>query len=554
MRIHPFAALLFLWLPWGNAAAEVGDVLLATDHPQYPGEGVFQTPQSCVAWATRNAATEHERSLAIFQWLLTHQWHLHSPQEWCQPGRRPGSDQQDYEMVVYDANRGRFSYGYGLCGTVHAWNEAYWKAAGYQARRRAFPGHTNSEVFVDGDWRMFDTDMAGVVLNRDGSFAGYDEIIADLSLLHRDQAGLPRYPFAWPADFETMEAGWQKIASGGHWYKLYHGGYAAQPGVVHLRSGETFTRYAHPNAFGDASRRRFWHQQKDGPYRLWTFANSQQPFHQQDQSNCRGRASYGNAVFDYRPDLTESSCLEGTVEHHPSLKITPQGLRNSGDHAAAIVFHHFSPYVICGDPVDDQDPMQHPATDGLVVEGQVAGQVNLQLSPDQGQTWQDLGNHSDSFRLDCTDRVKGRYGWWLKITFPPQPTAAVLNKLRLVTTGQMCQTIYPRLKPMGCQVTYRSAGKAVVPILPRLEREQATLEFCEQRQFRSANLNFVGRDSEQRFAYRVAGPQPGQVVFGVPTSTDLVGLAAAARFGLRSPSPAGAEFRIDYSLDQGQTW
>ncbi|HSG71042.1 MAG TPA: hypothetical protein VLA12_11540, partial [Planctomycetaceae bacterium] len=158
-------AIALLLVSAGESFAEVGDVTLQTDHEQYPGEGVFQSPAQCVNWAARDATTDREKSLAIFRWLLTHQWHLMSPQEWCIPGRVPGGNPNDYEMVVYDANKGRFSYGYGLCGTVHAWNEVYWQAAGFPARRRAFPGHTNSEIFYDGKWRMFDTDMAGIVFN-----------------------------------------------------------------------------------------------------------------------------------------------------------------------------------------------------------------------------------------------------------------------------------------------------------------------------------------------------------------------------------------------------
>src|SRR5690242_5053091 len=144
-RCAAVTVLTFGLLTGRSVFAEVGDPTLETNHPVYPGEGVFQTPESCVRFATRDAKTDHEKALALFNWILMHQWHLAAPQEWNRPGLVPGANPDDYEMVVYDANRGRFSYGYGLCGTVHAWNEAYWRALGFQARRRAFPGHTNSE-------------------------------------------------------------------------------------------------------------------------------------------------------------------------------------------------------------------------------------------------------------------------------------------------------------------------------------------------------------------------------------------------------------------------
>lgn len=535
----------------GVSFAEVGDVTLRTDHPDYPGEGALQTPLDCVRHATREGQSDHERALAVFHWLLTHQWHLMSPQEWCQPGRIPGADTADYEMVVYDANRGRFSYGYGLCGTVHAWNEVYWQAAGFRARRRAFPGHSNSEVFVDGRWRMYDTDMAGIVFNRDGTVAGYDEIIRDLSLLD-DAGNQPKYPFAWPSDFDGMKAGWKEVARGGHWYKLYHGGYAAHPAIVHLRSGESFTRYAHPDGFGGPEKRRFWHQQPGGPSRLWTFANNGEPFHRGPDSNSRGRTRYGNAVFEYSPDLKSDSLFEGVAKRSANLQRTAIGLHSSDAQSAEVTFEHFSPYVICGDPVDDADPMRGAATDGLIVEGQTSGgPVSITVSSDQGQTWNKLTTVRDSFRIDLTDFVKGHYGWWLSFKLP---TTSVLSSLRCSTTCQLCETIYPRLKPGGSVVTAASRQRAVVPILPQLADEKSTSDRYEQRSLRSSNLRFVGRSASERLAYQVMDHKEASVVFRVPSATPLISLAAAARYAVRSPSPKGAAFRLDFSADNGETW
>lgn len=552
MRLVFVCLLSCFLLSTAPARAELGDVTLITDHPQYPGEGAFQTPEDCVRWATSGVEGDMQaRALAAFNWLLTHQWHLHSPQEWNCPGRTPGARDDDSEMMVMDANRARFSYGYGLCGTVHAWNEVYWRALGLAARRRAFPGHTNSEVLLEGRWVMLDTDMAGVVFLPDGRLAGYDEIARDLSLLTRPQAPWPRYPFAWPSDFETMQRGWAEIARGGNWYRMYHGGYAAQPGVVHLRSGETFTRYFGPDAFGGPEQRRFWHQQPGGPNRLWTFANGGTPFHDGAQSNCRGRVSYGNAVFAYAPDLSSERSREGLASASPNLAITAQGFASKDRQPAVAVFEHFSPYVLCGNPADDADPMTGPATDGLVVTGQIVGTITVRVSADQGQSWSAPYELSGAAQLDVTDLVKGRYGWWLEVTLPP---GSICQSLRMTTTCQLCQAIYPRLKPNGCEVTFRTGGGAAVPVLPRLEQESQTVGQFERRDLRSSNLEFVGRSAEQRLAYRVLGPKPASVVFRIPARTPLTGLSAAVRYSLRSPTPAGAEYALDFSSDGGKSW
>lgn len=532
------------------ATAEIGDPTVQTDHPQYPGEGALQTPEACAQLATVGAKSDHDRALALFNWILTHQWHNASPQEWCTPGASPGQRPDDTEMVVYDANRGRFSYGYGLCGTVHAWNEVYWRALGMPARRRAFPGHTNSEVLVDGKWRAFDTDMAGIVFNRDGSVAGYDDVAKDLTLLDLPKPPWPRYPFAWPGDFETMRSGWKQVAAGGKWYSMYASGYAGQPAVVHLRRGETFTRYFDPDAFGGPANRRFWHRQAGGPNRLWTFANEGTPFHDGPKSNCRGQTTYGNAVFDYIPDLTDDSFREGATELI-SVEPSATGLRADEGQPATVVFEHFSPYVICGDPVDDEDPLQHKATNGMVVTGTSKGEIRARVSADQGQSWHELPIQSGELRWDLTEYVKGCYGWKLKLEWFGD---AQLGTLQMTTTCQMSQAIYPRLKPGGSTVTFRSAGRAVVPVLPRLEDETATIQNFEDRARRSANLDFVGRRPGQRAAYIVRGPQPASVVFRIDSPATLVGLSAAARFTVRSPSPPGAEYGLQWSVDNGATW
>lgn len=555
MRPRPLLVALSCLAGFGMSAgqlhAEIGDLTLQTDHPLYPGEGAFQTPADCVHWATRDTSSPQERSLAIFNWLLTHQWHLASPQEWYVPGRKPGDSSSPDDLVVFDANRGRFSYGYGLCGTVHAWNEAYWRAAGFEARRRAFPGHSNSEVLVDGHWKMFDTDMAGIVFDRTGRVVGYDEIAADLSLLEEPQQGWPRYPFAWPSDFDVMKKGWEQVATGGNWYKLYHGGYAAQPGVVHLRSGESFTRYAHPDGFGGPDQRRFWHIQPGGPARLWTFANSEKPFHDGPESNSRGRTRYGNAHFVYAPNLTQATCREGIISQSQNLSITQHGLASANDKPATVTFFHWSPYVLCGRPVDGKDPVQGKATDGLIVSGAATAPLQVEVSSNQGQTWSQSRDTGKDFKLDLTEQVKGRYGWSIRITIPP---GATLRSIRFETTGQLNETMYPRLTGNGSHVTYRAARRAVIPVIPWLVDEQETIDRFEVRELRSDNLDFVGRSTDQRLAYNVRGPKPASVVFRIPSETPLVGLAAAARYSVRSPSPPEATFQLHYSLDQGQTW
>ena len=543
--------VLLLTIP---AWAEVGDPTVQTDHPRYAGEGAFQTIEDCVRFAAKGQTSPQDKAIAMYLWLLTHQWHLVSPQEFNVPGAIPDTQRSsEYDLMVYDANRARFSYGYGLCGSVHAWNEPYWKALGMNARRRAFPGHTNSEIEYDGDWHTFDTDMAGLIFRPDGVVAGYADVIKDVRLATGAKPPLPCYPFAWPSDFNAMRDGWREVAKGGHWYPMYHSGYAAHPGVVHLRGGETFTRYFDRDHFGGPSQRRFWHNQPGGPFRDWTFANQGAPQHDGDKSNCRGNASYCNGEFVYRLNLASNTFREGAVamsDNVQSRGASPR-LSSRDGQSASVTFGHFSPYVICGDPADDANPMTAPATGGLTISGKAVGKIRLTISPDQGQTWHEAGELTGRFERDGTDLVKGRYGWQARFEWAGQDG---LDELTFTTVTQVCQAIYPRLKANGTTVTYRAASQAVVPVLPNFGLSEAEVSRMEDTSHRSLNVVYSPRSKTSRFAYHTTNNKPGVVVFRIDSPSELTEITAAVRFGVRVPPPPGCDFHLDVSLDNGQTW
>lgn len=548
-------ALLAL-LPMSAAVAEVGDPTLRTDHSQYAGEGAFQTVEDCVRFAAAGARSPQDRAVALYLWLLTHQFHLMSPQEWCIPGRVPDTAEPgDYELVVFDANRARFSYGYGLCGTVHAWNEPYWQALGMRARRRAFPGHVNSEVLYDGSWHAFDTDMAGLLFREDGTVAGYDDIIRNPTLAGSVRPPLPHYPFAWPGDFDTMKRGWQEVAAGGSWYRMYNSGYAAHPAIVHLRSGESFTRWFDRDHFGGPTKRRFWHHLPGGPQRNWTFMNSGEPFHDGAKHNSRSDASYCNGEFVYEPDLAQPACREGVISQTENVgqrASSPKMFSRDGD-TASVTFRHLSPYVICGDPEDDANPMTGRASGGLVVFGKRVGDVRMDVSADEGQTWRPVDDAASTpeFTADLTESIKGRYGWQVRFTWSG---AAGIDELQFTTVTQMNQAIYPRLKPGGSEVTYRSASRGVVAVLPNFALPESETNGFEEIALRSANLTYRGRSRESRLAYETTDNKPASLVFHVTAPAALREVRAAVRYPIRVPPPEKYDFRLEVSTDDGATW
>lgn len=545
--------LIVLTLSIGNVpvSADVGDPTLQTDHPEYAGEGAFQSVEDCVRFATASQSTDQDKAIALFLWMLTHQYHQASPQEWYVPGQVPDALQSRDDMTVMDAARSRFSYGYGLCGTVHAWNEPYWRALGMPARRRTFPGHVNSEIFYADSWHCFDTDMAGLLFRRDGVVAGYDDIIRDPTLADSVRPPIPHYPFAWPTDFEGMKKGWQTVAQKKDWYRLYNSGYECHPGIVHLRTGETFTRWFDPDHYGGPDDRRFWHHQKGGPFRNWTFVNTGKPTHHGSEANAKGNARYCNGEFVYQPDLSRDTFTEGCMDVSPNVaprEASPRLHARDGEQAS-VTFRHFSPYVICGNPVDHANPMSGRATDGFQIEAKLVGDVRCELSADEGLTWQIVPLRQGV--NDLTERVKGRYGWQTRFTWSG---TAGIDALKFTTVTQVNQSIYPRLSADGSQVRYRSGQRGVVAVLPDFQLEDTEIDRVEVVEQRSENLTYRGRSPDSRLAYETTNNRPAQTVFRVDAPARLTEIRAAIRYSIRVPAPEGCDFRLEVSTDKGETW
>ncbi|MCX6622211.1 MAG: hypothetical protein NTY38_14310, partial [Acidobacteria bacterium] len=62
---------------------------------------------------------------------------------------------------VLDAGKLLNSYGFGLCYQIAPLLEAVFEAAGLPSRVWFLTGHTVTEVFYDGAWHYYDSDMLG---------------------------------------------------------------------------------------------------------------------------------------------------------------------------------------------------------------------------------------------------------------------------------------------------------------------------------------------------------------------------------------------------------
>jgi hypothetical protein len=75
------------------------------------------------------------------------------------------------------------SLGWGLCGHVAGAYKVIAQAAGFEARVWGLNGHVVPEIRVDGEWRMYDPDLAVYYKAADGRVVGVEELAANPTLI-----------------------------------------------------------------------------------------------------------------------------------------------------------------------------------------------------------------------------------------------------------------------------------------------------------------------------------------------------------------------------------
>ena len=75
------------------------------------------------------------------------------------------------------------SLGWGFCSHVSGTFVEIARAAGYDARVWGLDGHVVGEIFVDGKWRMYDSDLAVYYKAGDGSIAEVGQLATDAALI-----------------------------------------------------------------------------------------------------------------------------------------------------------------------------------------------------------------------------------------------------------------------------------------------------------------------------------------------------------------------------------
>jgi hypothetical protein len=453
---------------------------------------------------------------------------------------------------VLDPVRLLNSYGFGLCYHIAPLLEAVYEAAGFSDARVWFlTGHTVTEVFFDGGYHYFDSDMLGY--NPVGKGNPRRLPVASVPQLERNpDIILGKLLSPTRADSAQVDSPWypadvQEAAMSGlaelftttrdNWvfpFARYSQGHAMN---FVLRPGERLTRYLQPENpklyylpyhFDGKTWQEF--PQEVAQYAIRT---EDGPKSQRDQRH------WATGRQEYRPRLSEKESYypQWQTGFNHNLKLPGRTgnhgeflTRENPEQSASAVFEMPSPYVL----IDATFRLQvHLAS--------VRHSVSAETSTDGGLSWQPSGHLTGPFegpwetesqviarsehgRLTA---VSGTYGYLLRVTFrgPPPAAAIRLSSIGFQSRFQLNPRTLPELRPGRNSLVF-TAGSPVqrrsIPVrLDDLSRQSARLSGIDYREEQGQGLLLASSHS-----------QGGEVIFELknPDGSPLRGFEAGGRF------------------------
>ncbi len=333
------------------------------------------------------------------------------------------------------------SYGFGLCYHIAPLLEAVYEAAGFSDARVWFlTGHTVAEVFYDGAYHHFDSDMLGyTTLNGtpplSGPVASVSQLAADPSIfLNKLRPNGDSNPDLVPSPWYPADVRARAIPGLAELFSTTSDNYLfpetrypqAHSMAYQLRLGETFTRYFQPEkpSLFYLPYRHNGQTYTEFPREIaeYNIRTSDGPRSQKDAR------LWATGRFDYQPPLS-------SARRH--------------------VFPIETPYVIIN--AEFQLDLNLPAGHSAAVE----------ISTDQGRTWHLAGRREGPFTGSFTaspvpltttahgarTQISGQYAYLCAINLSPE---AQLHHARLTTRVQLNPRTLPALHPGSNELHYIS--------------------------------------------------------------------------------------------------
>lgn len=464
-------------------------------------------------YAQAHAVTPRQKAEAIWRFFLT-DGRFVKPGFWYHIA---GWAYEEPAGEVLDPVKLLNSYGFGLCYHIAPLLEAAYDAGGFEDARVWFlTGHTVAEVFYDGAYHYFDSDMMGYNTVGEGDprqlpVASVHQIEQDVSIIlgkmkaPRD-VDAKRVDYPWyPAD--VREAAIDGLAelfttTGDNRlfpFTRYAPGHTME---FTLRPGERLIRYFHPEEPG-----LFYLPYKRTESGWQEFPEEVAQYHIRTADGPRSQKDeryWSTGRIEYTPVLSDPSAYYSQAPGES-------------------VFQVLSPYVI----IDARFQLELE----LASKSQT---VRVETSTDGGKTWAETGQVAGprhghwnvSPRIEARSAhgtltaVSGHYGYLVKVTSMPDAVKRLIN----VTRFQMNPRTLPALAAKTNELIYQ-AGPA-----ERRWPVAVALEGIERFAHRADNVRYVAESSQGFLAARRR--EPGDIIFELraPHGEAISGFDAGGRF------------------------
>jgi len=444
------------------------------------------------------ARTPREKAEAIWRFFLT-------DGRFVKPGmiyHIAGWAYEEPQGEVLDPVKLLNSYGFGLCYHIAPLLESVFKAGGFADARVWFlTGHTVAEVFYDGAYHYFDSDMMGYSAVgtagplKERSVASVHQIEQNGSIITGKLAGLKQADVAnvdspwYPADvrahaigdlaqlFTTTKDNWV------YPYRRFSAGHAMD---FVLRPGERIVRYFHPEPAG------LYYL----PYRFDGVEWREFP---QELEQYKIRTADGP-----RSQKDARTWATGVQEYRPAVSKEPSA-----------VYRMPCPYVI----IDAKFEIAADLKDA-------SQSIAVETSIDDGRTWMAAGQVQGPHRGSWTTQpavltksehgsrnaVSGTYGYLVRV----RRSGGDMRVLTLTTRFQLNPRTLPELKAGRNELQYRSSDTERWELIPH------ALQIYDAALVTAAGQSYLANTKDEA----------GDAIFELqaPDGGPITGFDAGARF------------------------
>jgi hypothetical protein len=433
------------------SVAKVTCIQLTSEHTADTTE--LKRFQQFPAWKDKGG---NDLALAVWKYLCGYETGLYHFNEILE-----GQDSFDEYATVRDPLKILNVYNMAYCGIFGPVLDGIFQGVGFE-QARSFGvelwNHCATEVWYDDAWHYFDLDVRGVLTDANGTVVSLNEARRNRNLWIDPPVKIE--PF-FPKDqdknkvFETYHD--SKIH---YYYRWFEGSHTMD---FYLRQGESFTRWWTPQGGR-------WHHLPRYNHTEWVKDLIRaDPVGMKPNHRSFTRWNHGNGLFRYAPDLSEASTdFADGVYAAKNLVPGRKGLhlRQAGD--GEVIFEVFTPYVIVA-KVNKLEDLTDDA-EASVVTFEAFLPVDVAVSLDHGITWEDAGKFESGpeTTADLTHKVKGTYGYLLKLSTSGEKGAAAIKSLTIDTWVQVAPISLPRLKNGTNHLQYKIGdryGAATIPML-----------------------------------------------------------------------------------------